>query len=273
MCAHDTYAPRMYGFQIDVRARMANGFPDLSPAARGVLCTLEYQAGLAAEPGVLPASERRLMSLAFVSSEEWAAVKDEIAARFDTTSRPGYWIMPWVVADHARQLKYMADRSRGGKRSGIARNRKQIELSSNSAATELEPCSCSSTETNTHLGTELIPETQTHTPQQTQTRALRRRREKVGAIRQGLVSELKLKHPDCDVDVVAAKVLAAFAEGHVRDVNAALRNWCITADHRGIDRKGEGRAGPRGNGRVHDDPYGEAAATWSIAKLCGEPGA
>ena len=52
-----------------------------------------------------------------------------------------------------------------------------------------------------------------------------------------LIAQLQLDHPSVDVDLVAAKVLAAYRSGQVKHTDRALRAWVAQAARKGTDQR------------------------------------
>jgi uncharacterized protein YdaU (DUF1376 family) len=82
---------------------------------------LLYNLWLQPEPGVVEDNDRLLAALALCSPEDWAQVKQEVAAAFDVTTRPGFWIQKRMVAEHQAQCRWIKAKSKAGKASAKAR--------------------------------------------------------------------------------------------------------------------------------------------------------
>lgn len=83
-------------------------------AAVGAYIRLLCAAWVQDEPGVLPADDRVLGRLAQATPAEWRKVRAEVAAAFDTESRPGLWVQRRMVAVRAEQVARFTRASAAG---------------------------------------------------------------------------------------------------------------------------------------------------------------
>lgn len=93
----------------------------MSLEARGAYAILFCELWDQPEPGVIPDDARLLASLARATPEEWARHAVAIAAAFDTTSLPGYWVQKGLVETARAQDRYKRGQSLLGKRGANAR--------------------------------------------------------------------------------------------------------------------------------------------------------
>jgi len=108
---------RMAGFLIDPEVVLRD------PAVQGMetkewaaYARLVLELWRQPDPGVAPDSDPALARLAGMGREEWVAVRPAVQRAFDTTIRPGFWTLSWMVEAHAGQDKYIEGKREAGKR-------------------------------------------------------------------------------------------------------------------------------------------------------------
>lgn len=111
----------------------------LSVLAVGAFVRLYFKAWWGAErPGYLQKSDTYLAGCVGVSAGEWADLRGELEAVFDTTSEPGFWVVPGMPEEHAAQTEFIDSQRRKGIQSGISRRRNRelrLNRGSNSGST------------------------------------------------------------------------------------------------------------------------------------------
>jgi len=81
------------------------------------------------EPGVVPDNDNALAGLARMSRDQWGAVRPAVERAFDTSSRPGFWVLRSMVEALDEQDEYVETKVRAGikgaqVKAAKARNRK-----------------------------------------------------------------------------------------------------------------------------------------------------
>lgn len=109
-------APRQHDFFFSPRDYLNDpSVLAMGTLARGAYSTLLFALWDQPEPGISPGSDAVLCTLARTTTAEWLEVRDQVAAAFDLSARPGYWVQKRMVYEHGRQSSFHDLRSRLGK--------------------------------------------------------------------------------------------------------------------------------------------------------------
>jgi uncharacterized protein YdaU (DUF1376 family) len=117
----------------------------MSVVGRGAYAILFCEGWDMAEPGVLPADDVLLAILARVDDETWVEIRDEVAAAYDTVTRPGFWVQRGTVETHRAQREWFEGRVEAGRMGGIASGKQRRSTGSSTGSSTASSSASSET--------------------------------------------------------------------------------------------------------------------------------
>jgi hypothetical protein len=193
----------------------------MDECAVGAYATLLFSLWDMPEPGVIYADDKVLATLSRTGTR-WGSYREAVERAFDTASRPGFWVSSRMVATHLVQRKRIFVKKRAGKASAKRRWDNKV---SRSPITDPMGTQC-----RLGVGVGVV--------------GFGESKEQAGGgpFRNGLLAELRSKHPARDVDLIAAKLIEyqRSAKKPYSNLDVTLLNWCSLAEKRDTERLREG---------------------------------
>lgn len=195
----------------------------MDPAALGGYASLFCHLWEQPEPGVVPADDRLLASLARMTPDEWRCHATAIARAFDTATRPGCWLQKGLIETAKAQDRFASQQSKRGK---LGANVRWPKASDGASITNEVPCKRDGPSVlgSRFSGSEKIEST----PERPRAKKPRASLHPVLTIspEQRRAAVRKYALDPADVESIAERIEAEAAAGKYLSAPGALHTWC-----------------------------------------------